>query len=348
MRFLYSLKIDEVPKPAPGPNEVLVRMTAVALNHRDLFIRQSLYPAISFDAPMLADGCGIVIAVGSGVKRTDLLNKKVLLAPMRGWESDPAAPENAKRFSVAGSSKIAEDSGTARDYFAVSEDEVVLAPPHLSDAEGAALPLAGLTGWRALVTKAGVSSGGKNVFLTGIGGGVALQVLQFAVAMGCNVYVSSGDQGKIDKAVAMGAKGGVNYKGENWVADLQAMLPKDRPYIDAIVDGAAGPIMAKAVKFVKPGGVIAQYGMTVGPKMDWLMQAVLANIDLKGSTMGSKQEFRDMVDFVAKHKIVPVVSRTVKGLGNLEGIDTLFNDMAKGAQFGKLVIEIDDTSSPKL
>jgi D-arabinose 1-dehydrogenase-like Zn-dependent alcohol dehydrogenase len=91
---------------------------------------------------------------------------------------------------------------------------------------------------------------------------------------------------------------------------------------------------------MQPGGVIVSYGMTLGPKMPFLMQAVLKNIEVKGSTMGSRKEFKDMVDFVASKKMKPVVSRVVQGLDNIEGIDSLFEDMKKGSQFGKLVIEI--------
>jgi D-arabinose 1-dehydrogenase-like Zn-dependent alcohol dehydrogenase len=88
--------------------------------------------------------------------------------------------------------------------------------------------------------------------------------------------------------------------------------------------------------------------MTVGPKMDWTMNAVLSNLELKGSTMGSRKEFKDMIAFVNEKKIKPVVSRVVKGIDNLKEIDELFDEMKKGSQFGKLVIELDNGSSSKL
>ena len=270
---------------------------------------------------------------------------------MRGWQSAPEGPENlGKDFSIIGSS-VGSDLGTAQEWIVVDEDEIVPAPAHLTPAEGAALPLVGLTGWRALVSKGGGNAeAGRNVLITGIGGGVALQVLQFAVARGCNVWVTSGDKGKIEKAVAMGAKGGVVYKEKGWDKELAGLLPATRPYLDLVVDGAGGDVVGKTVRLLKPGGIITCYGMTVGPKMDWLIQATLKHIDLRGSTMGSKAEFREMVEFVGKHKIRPVVSRVVKGLDNLEGIDSLFDDMKAGRQFGKLVIQIDadEGSSPKL
>ncbi|KAL6881923.1 NAD(P)-binding protein [Trichoderma longibrachiatum] len=344
----YPIHIKEVPKPSPGPRELLVRISAVALNHRDLFIRRHQYPAISFTSPLFADGYGTVVEAGPDVTRKDLLHKPVLLTPMRGWESSPAGPEDARKFAVIGSSKITE-AGTGQDYIVVPEDEVEPAPEHLSPGEGAALPLVGLTGWRALVTKSGAAFPGSNILVTGIGGGVALAVLQFAVAFGSNVYVSSGDPAKLERAKALGAKGGINYKSETWEKELAALLPQDRPYLDAVIDGAGGKLVSKTVRLLKPGGVISQYGMTVAPKMDWVMQAVLANLELKGTTMGSKQEFKDMVAFVKEKKIAPVISKSIKGLGNIEAIDQLFEEMEQGKQFGKLVIEFDsDASSPRL
>ncbi|AEO60563.1 hypothetical protein MYCTH_2309873 [Thermothelomyces thermophilus ATCC 42464] len=349
----YPLQLNTVPIPTPGPNQVLVKLAAAALNHRDLFIRQHLYPGISFTNPLLADGYGTVTAVGASCSAAaqGLLNKPVLLLPHRGWASDPDGPENLGRdFVIIGASR-GTDAGTAQEYIVVGEDDVVPAPEHLTAAEGAALPLVGLTGWRALVSKSGGNAEpGRNILVTGIGGGVALQVLQFAVARGCSVWVTSGDKRKIERAVEeLGAKGGVCYKDADWEKQLGGLLPRERPYLDAVIDGAGGDIVGRTVKLLKPGGVIVSYGMTVGPKMDWLMQATLKHIDLKGSTMGSTREFKEMVDFVKAHKIRPVVSRVVKGLDNLEGIDSLFEDMKAGRQFGKLVIQIsEDDSSSKL
>lgn len=88
--------------------------------------------------------------------------------------------------------------------------------------------------------------------------------------------------------------------------------------------------------------------MTVSPKMPFLMQAVLRNIEVKGSTMGSRKEFKDMVDFVKRSKSKPVVSRVVSGIENLDGINGLFDEMKKGSQFGKLVVEIGDQRQAKL
>lgn len=327
-------------------------MSAVALNHKDLFIRQRLYPSLDASKPMFSDGCGTVVEVGSGVASPAAWkDQPVLFTPCRGWEADPAGPEDFDRTWATTGSSSRSEFGTAQEWLVVEADEAVPCPAHLSTTEGAALPLVGLTGWRALVTKSGNALPGRNILVTGVGGGVAIQVVQFAVALGCAVFVTSGDQAKLDRAVQeFGARGGVSYKDADWGKKLAALLPSDRPYLDAVIDGAGGDIVSKTARMLKAGGVIVQYGMTLAPKMEWSMPAVLKNIELKGSTMGSRKEFKEMMAFVAEKKIRPVVSRVVKGLGNLEGIESLFEDIKAGRQFGKLVIQIDvsDDSPSKL
>jgi NADPH:quinone reductase-like Zn-dependent oxidoreductase len=343
----HRLKLSNIDAPQPPPKHLQVTILAAALNHRDLFIRQSLYPAISFTTPLLADGCGIVTGLPSSTPSSKYLNKRVILAPSQGWESSPDGPEGGKGITILGGTKTIE-LGTAQEVLVVREEEVEIAPEHLSDEQAAALPLTGLTAWRAFVTKSGNAEEGRNILVTGIGGGVALNVLQFAVGKGCNVYVTSGSEEKIEKAKALGAAGGVNYKNNDWDKELVALLPKDRKYIDAIIDGAGGDIVKRGVKFLKQGGVIVSYGMTLAPKVDYLMSAVLRNIDIRGSTMGSRKEFRDMVEFVNEKKIVPVVSKVVNGLDDLEGVEGLFQEMKEGKQFGKLVIKVKKDSTSKL
>ncbi|TVY24769.1 putative zinc-type alcohol dehydrogenase-like protein [Lachnellula hyalina] len=304
------------PHAHPGPQRPPHNHLRRALNHRDFFLRQHLYPAPSFTTPILADGCGTVTATGSSA--TSWLHKRVILAPGQGWASSPTGPESPSGYAILGGTS-SNPLGTLQEVVCVDQSEVEVAPEHLSDVQAAALPLTGLTGWRALVTKSGNAEAGRNILVTGIGGGVALNVLQFAVAAGSNVWVTSGSREKIERAVEVGARGGVSYKEKGWEKELRGLLPVDRPW---------------------PGGVIVQYGMTVGPKMDWTMGANLMNLELKGTTMGSRKEFKDMVAFVKEKKIRPIVSKVAKGLDNLKDIDELFEQMRNGSQFGKLVVEV--------
>jgi len=335
----YPLEHIQLPEPSPTDNEVVVRITAAALNHRDLFLRQHLYPGTTFGVPLLADGSGVVVATGSSPQAQKWKGKKVILNPGSGWKDDPDGPESPKGYAILGGTKM-NPLGTLGETVTIDAGELEEQPPHLSSIEAAALPLTGLTAWRAVMTKSGQAKPGRNILITGIGGGVALMALLFASAAGANVFVSSGSEEKMKRAKALGAAGGVNYKEEGWDKKLMSALPAERKYLDAIVDGAGGDVVEKGMKMLKPGGVIVQYGMTISPKMNWVMGAVLKNLELRGSTMGSRKEFADMVKFVDNKKLRPVISRTVTGLDNLDGIDGLFEDMKSGSQFGKLVIEV--------
>ncbi|KAL2825179.1 hypothetical protein BDW59DRAFT_179948 [Aspergillus cavernicola] len=338
----YPLALKTLPQPTPQNTELLVKLNAAALNHRDVFLRQHLYPGVTFDVPMGADGVGTVVAAGPGVANPGRWQgKRVVLNPGVGWKDSLDGPEDPTGYRIMGGTKFY-NKGTLQEYLTIEESEVEEAPEHLSDAEAAALPLAGLTGWRALVVKAGERNTGKGaaVLITGIGGGVALAILLFAVARGADVYVTSSSEEKIKRSIELGAKGGVSYKEDGWEKKLLGMLPKEKRSFDAVIDGAGGDSIGKSVKLLKDGGVLSIYGMTVAPVMPFIMHAVLKNIDVRGSTMGSRKEFKDMVDFVKAHKIRPVVSRVVQAeLSDVVALDRLFQDMKDSKQFGKLVFE---------
>ena len=244
----YPLEHVDLPDAKPKDNEVVVKITAAALNHRDLFVRQHLYPGISFGVPLLADGCGVVVEAGSSAQKWK--GKRVILNPGTGWKDDPDGPESPKGYAILGGTKN-NPAGTLGETVTIDAGELEEAPTHLSSVEAAALPLTGLTAWRAVMTKSGNGKSGRNILITGIGGGVALMALSFAVSAGVNVYVTSGDQEKIKKAKALGAAGGVSYKEKDWEKQLLQQLPKDRKLLDAIIDGAGGDIVEKAAKILK-------------------------------------------------------------------------------------------------
>jgi NADPH:quinone reductase-like Zn-dependent oxidoreductase len=141
--------------------------------------------------------------------------------------------------------------GTLGETITIDANELEEAPSHLSSNEAAALPLTGLTAWRATMTKSGNAKPGRNILVTGIGGGVAIMAVLFAVAAGANVYVSSGSEEKLKRAKELGAKGGVNYKEKDWDKKLLAMLPKERKQLDAIIDGAGSDIVEKGARMLK-------------------------------------------------------------------------------------------------
>lgn len=248
----YPLDIIQIPDAQPKDNEVVVKITAAALNHRDLFLRQHLYPGTTFGVPLLADGAGVVVATGNSSEAKKWKGKKVVLNPGSGWKDDPDGPESPKGYAILGGTKM-NPLGTLGETVTIEASELEEAPRHLSSVEAAALPLTGLTAWRAVMTKSRQAKSGHNIFITGIGGGVALMALLFATAAGANVYVSSGSEEKLKKAKALGATGGVNYKEQGWEKKLLAQLPDDRKQLDAIIDGAGGDIVSVGSKLLKVG-----------------------------------------------------------------------------------------------
>ncbi|TNY18484.1 hypothetical protein DMC30DRAFT_426415 [Rhodotorula diobovata] len=341
----HPVSVEELPVPTPAQDQVLVKVLAAGFNHRDVFQRQSLYPGTIFhtaETPSIlgADAVGVVVSPSH-----PLNGQRVLPYPAANWDSSPYGPDvPGKQFGILGSVKQTGGRGTYAEYVAVGKDDVVKCPEHLTKEEAATVPLGSLTAWRATFTKADVKKG-DNVLITGIGGGVAILSLQLAVAAGANVWVTSSSADKIKRAQELGAKGGVNYKDDDWPKQLQALLPSLRPHLDAVIDSAGGPIVTQLLRLLKDGAVVSCYGQTMGKPIELSMAAVLKNIELKGSTMGSRDEFFAAVAFVDKHKIHPVVDSVLEGL---EHAEDGFQLLKQGGQFGKVVINIARDESPKL
>ncbi|KEF53082.1 uncharacterized protein A1O9_10990 [Exophiala aquamarina CBS 119918] len=335
----YPLEKVAIEVRSPEGRELLVRVSAAAFNHRDLFSRKNLYPKITFGVPICCDGAGVVIRVGSGASPA-WLNRRVIVNPGRGWDRDPDFPESPSGYTTLGASPAG--TGTLQQYMLVDEKDVLLTPDHLSDVEAAALPAVGLTAWRAVIIKSRNVVPGRNILITGIGGGVALMAMSFALAAGCAVYVTSSSEEKLRRAKELGASAGVNYKKSGWEEELLALLPPERTKFDAILDGAGGDIMKTAVRLLKPAGVVVSYGMTLGPSTPFPMKAEMHLLDLVSASMGSRKEFADLMDCIRVHKIKPVISRIVNGLDDIEQIESLFDELQRGSQFGKLVVKLDN------
>lgn len=320
------LVLKNVPMPVLAPGEVCVQLKAVALNHRDVWIQQGQYAGIKLPAILGSDGAGIVTALAEGVD-PQWMEKEVIVNPGLYWGDNPRVQSRA--FSILGMP----EPGTFAQYVKVPATQLVPKPAYLTWEQAAALPLAGITGYRALISRAQVQPSEK-VLITGIGGGVALQVLQMAVAAGADVYVTSGSDEKIRRAMQLGAKGGANYGQTDWAVSLK----KQAGAFDVIIDSAAGDNFAKLTELAAEGGRIAMYGGTQGV-MNGLVPGRIfwKQLTILGATMGSPTEFGEMVSFVEKHQIVPVVSQTF----SLEEGNDALQYMRDSAQFGKIVLRIE-------
>ena len=292
---------------------IKIELKASALNHRDVWISKGQYAGIKFPMVLGSDGVGL-----------DEQEKKVIINPGLNWGSNEAF--QSKSYQILGLPNF----GTFSDSCWVAPSQIYDFPTHLDDVSAAALPLAGVTAYRSLFSRAKVKPTDK-VLISGVGGGVALFAMQFAIALGCDVYVTSGHEWKIEKAISMGAKGGKNYKSDSYVKEFQSEVGG----FDVLVDSAGGDGFSNLVKLANPGGRIVFYGGTNGnlninPQMVFWKQ-----LSILGSTMGSDHDFAEMLAFINKYKIVPVVD----SIFELKDFKAAFDKMNKGEQFGKIVFK---------
>ncbi|HHH52041.1 MAG TPA: alcohol dehydrogenase [Bacteroidetes bacterium] len=319
MKAILLNKNDDYPKLVDFdiPKEYLkkekVQVIAAALNHRDLWIVKGQYAGLKYP-----------IILGSDCVGTHL-GKKVIINPGQFWGPDEKV--QSKQFKILG----LPDHGTMAEYVYVDKQFIYPKPEHLTDIEASALPLGGLTAYRALFSRGNIEKGEK-ILISGIGGGVALFALQFALAEGLEVYVTSSSPKKIEKAIELGAKGGFDYTDSNYAEKISQSAGE----FDVILDSAAGESFNQFLKIIKPAGRIIIYGGTRGKIQNLIPQIIFwKQISILGSTMGSDKDFRDMLDFVNRHKIKPVVDSVFDFINSTEA----FKRMERGEQFGKIVLQ---------
>lgn len=320
------LELAELELPELKPGQVLVDLKAAALNHRDYWITQGQYPGIELPKVLGSDGAGVVRQVGSSADEA-WVGREVIINPGWDWGINEAA--QVAEFTILGMPH----NGTFATQIVVPVDTLRDKPKHLGWEEAAALPLAGVTAFRATMTQ-GQLRPGEKVLVSGIGGGVATLALQFAVAVGAEVAVTSSSQEKLDRAKQLGAQAGFNYREEGWHEKCAEQF--GRPNL--IIDSAAGKGYANLIQLAAPGGRIVNYGATTGPPEPLDMFKVFWNqLKLIGSTMGSPADFRGMLQLVEKHEIRPVVDQVFP----LAEGNAALERMKEGQQFGKIVLRME-------
>lgn len=315
--------ITDVEKPKPSNGEVLVEIKAASLNHRDQWCREGKYPGLKNDVTLGSDGSGIVVELGDGVDQS-WLNESVVINPNINWGENSVA--QSKDYHILGMPT----NGTFAQYVLVNSNRLVIKPAYLTFEETAALPIAGMTAFRALMTQAKVQLNDK-VLVTGIGGGVSQFAALFLRAMNIEYYITSGSEKKIEDAIEKGAKNGFNYKSENWWKNAS----KEIGGFDVIIDSAGGDLVNNYLKIINPGGRIVFYGSTAGtPKSFDMFRLFWSQVSIHGSTMANDQEFEEMIEFMDKHQIKPVID-SVRPFGE---IVSAFDRMRDGKQSGKMVV----------
>jgi len=318
------LVVEQRPDPDPAAGEVVIQLQAASLNRRDFWMTQGLYPGMQTPVVLGSDGAGLVTALGAGVD-DKWLNAEVIVNPGWFWGDDQAAQSDD--FQILGMPL----DGTFATTVKAPVDYLHQKPAHLSWSEAAALPLAAVTAYRALVRQGGVKAG-ENVLITGAGGGVATFAANFALALGANVFVTSSSAAKIRAAVDAGAKAGFNYRLEGWHKEAQ----KEHGQMHLIIDGAGGDGYSRLLELAAPGGRIVNYGATAGaPSRFDIFKLFWKQLQLTGSTMGSPADFAAMLQLVAEHQLKPVIDQTF----TLDNGNDAIARMQSSQQTGKIVLD---------
>ncbi|HYZ16041.1 MAG TPA: zinc-binding dehydrogenase, partial [Candidatus Acidoferrum sp.] len=319
-----NLRVDQVDDPKPGTNEVLIKISRAAFNRRDVFITQGLYPGIKLPCILGADGTGTVAAYGAGAQGPPI-GSRVVIDPTIVWGDNPRVWR--REAHVLGMP----DPGTFAEYIAIAAENVHPAPPSLSDDEASAIPLAGLTAYRAVVTRGGCTKDDV-VLITGIGGGVQTFALLFAKKLGAKVIVTSSSDEKLERAKRMGADVGINYKtSERWEKEVAAI--DGGPSLT--IDSAGGDAFAKALSAARYGGRVVTYGGTTPEAKIRMFNVFWKQLDILGTSMGSPQDFTAMLTMF-DGSLKPAIDTVYP----MEQVVEAAERVNKGDQFGKVVLAI--------
>jgi len=331
------LALLELPAPAlSGDDEVAVRVRCAALNHLDLFLTEGV-KGITLRFPHIvgADCAGVVEAVGPAV-RSVRPGDRVALNP--GISCGRCALCQAgeepfcREFGILGEHR----AGTLAEFVVVPDRNVAVIPDTMPWDVAAALPLSTLTAWRMLRTRARLV-GGETVLIWGAGGGVSLAALQVARELGARVLVTGSSEAKLAKAHELGAEAGFNHSVRSPEEIAREVRKRTGAGADVVVDSVGQKTWEASLRALRPGGRLVTCGATSGPdvaldirRLFWFQWSLL------GSTMGTRQEFAEVMALAASGKLWPVIDSVVP----LEQARSAYERMARGEQLGKLVIEV--------
>ena len=319
-----KLHVEDIPAPEPGPGEILVKIKRAAFNRRDVFITQDLYPGIVLPRTLGSDGTGEVAAHGEGVGAPPL-GTPVVIDPQFGWSDDPHVLN--KNGSILGMPS----DGTFAEYVVVPAANVHPKPSGLSD-EAAAIPLAGMTAYRAAFTRGRITKDDV-VLIPGVGSGVQTFVLLYAIHVGARTIVTSGSDEKLARAKALGASETINYKtNPDWHKEARK-LSDGGPSL--VVDSSGGEVFARCLDIARYGARVVTYGGTGGDSKIRPFSIFWKHLDVLGTSMGSPSDFKGMLALF-ESGLHPVIDRVYP----MNEVAAAAAHVLKGEQFGKVVLAI--------
>lgn len=304
------LRYEDVPKPIPADDEVRVEVKACSLNHLDIWVRKGL-PGLTLPMPHVggSDVVGLVDQVGGSVRDVEV-GARVVVDPNLSCGRCAWCRAGQDPFCDAYGILGEHTRGGFADYVVVPARNVLPLPPHVPFERAAAVPLVFLTAWRMVVGRAQVRPG-ETVLVVGAGGGVASAALQIAKLAGARVYATAGSQEKLDRASALGADELINHREQDFSKAVWKLT--QRRGVGVVIDPVGGAeTLPKAVQALGKNGRYVSCGATTGataqlnvPLLFW------KQVQLLGSTMGSRAELNDVLALVWEGRLHPVLDRTL-------------------------------------
>jgi NADPH:quinone reductase-like Zn-dependent oxidoreductase len=326
------LRSEQLPIPEPGPGEVRVRVRAVALNHLDIWVRKG-GPAFHLEYPhrLGSDIAGTIDAVGPGVGAQ--VGAKTVVQP--GLSCGRCAACLGGHDNLCRGYRILGENaqGGYAEHIVVPAVNLAPYPERLDFAHAAAGLLPFLTAWQMVVHKARVAPG-DTVLVHGAGSGIGVAAIQIAKLHGARVIATASSAAKLERAKALGVDVGIDYNTTDFAAVCRAETGKRG--VDAVIEHVGGEVFVASIKAVKTGGRIVTCGATAGfhPAID-LRHIFFRQIEILGSTMGSKADLLAVLGHIAAGRLQPVVDRVLPLASAADGHRAL----ERREVVGKVVLE---------
>lgn len=325
------VRIERIPRPRPGPGQVLVQVRAAALNHLDLWVRRGIPIETTMPHVGGSDAAGVIAEVGEGVDG-GRIGERVVINPSlwcgRCRECARGEHSMCERYRIWGE----HTDGGFTEFVAVDADHAYALPDDLSFEEAAALPISYQTAWRALVARARLKPG-DDVLVIGASGGTAIAAVQIAVLMGARVFAVTSGAGNVERVKALGAHTVYDRLEGDWAKALHRDTQKRG--VDVVVENVGGPTWAGSVRSLARGGRLVTYGGTAGAKVELDVRSVFwKQIEVIGTTMASRSEFEDMLRAVFSGRLRPVIDCVMP----LDEARAAHERLEAGGQFGKIVL----------
>jgi NADPH:quinone reductase-like Zn-dependent oxidoreductase len=323
-----SLALGERDTPRPGRKQVLVRMRAASLNYRDLLVVGGKYgrtPPRPGLVP-LSDGAGEVVEIGPEVGRVRV-GDRVAGCFMQAWLGGEMTAE-AQASALGGAI-----DGVLSEYVLFDEGGLVTIPPHLSFAEAACLPCAGVTAWNALHSARPLTPA-DTVLVLG-SGGVSIFALQFARMAGAKVIATSSSPAKMERLEQLGAAETVNYRDRpEWQDAVQELTGGQG--VDHVVEVGGAGTLHRSLRSLRLGGIVHLIGvLTQGAEINPMI-ILQRSLTVRGVFVGSREMFVAMNQAIAHHGVKPVIDRAFP----FTEAKAAFRHLESQAHVGKVVIEI--------